>query len=175
MGASGEKHVAGLATDGKLVLPVGGLGRGGQGSGVLVVQADGSLAIVRSEELGAIGAHVDLAEVPLLLDRATLATGPAGAAEVRAALGIRPDGRILIARGTFASDTPLGEALKSAGCALAVALSRGMHAEVPLRRAGTEAAPRARDEETTLFAIAAPMKPRAFRFEPAEAVAKAGR
>ena len=175
MGASGEKHVAGLATDGKQVLPVGGLTHGGQPSGVLLVQADGSLAIARSEEVGAIGAHVDLAEVPLLLDRGALAVGPAGAVEERAALGVRPDGRVIVARGSFANDVPLGEALKEAGCLRAVALRRGLDADAPLRRAGTPNAARASDGETTLFAIAAPMKPRAFRFEPAEAMAKAGR
>ena len=46
-------------------------------------------------------AHVDLAEVPLLLDRGAVTLGPAGGrSDARAALGIRPDGRVLIARGT---------------------------------------------------------------------------
>jgi hypothetical protein len=179
MGASGERHVAGLATDGKQVLPVGGLAHGGQSSGVLVVQGNGTLAIVRSDEVPALGAHVDLAEVPLLLDRGALLVGPSGPSAPRAALGIRPDGRVLIARGTFASDATLGEALKTAGCARAVALRRGLDADAALRRTGTADLPRASDAETTLYAISAPMKPRAFRFEPEDATAavtaKAGR
>ena len=175
MGVSGERHPQGLATDGKMVLPVGGQARGAGRTAVLLVQADGSLAIARSEDVGNIGAHVDLAEVPFLLDGGVVSVGLAGATEPRAALGIRPDGRVLVAKGTFESDAPLGEALASAGCTRAVALSRGPRAEVPFRRAGTASPPHATDEATTLFAIAAPMKPRAFRFEPANVEAKAGK
>ncbi len=175
MGVSGEKHPQGLATDGKMVLAVGGQARGGGRSGVLVVLADGSLAIERSEEVGNIGAHVDLAELPFVLDHGVVSMGPTGAMEARAALGVRPDGRVLIARGTLESDAALGEALASAGCSRAVALSRGLHADVTYRRAGTASPPHASDDATTLFAIAAPLKPRAFRFDAAEVEAKAGK
>ncbi len=160
MGATGERHPAGLATDGKLVLPLGGR------SGAIVVSADGALAIAKSDEVGAIAAHVDVAELPLVIDHGAVVPTPAGATALRAALGITADGRVLLARGTFASDAPLAEALLSAGCARAVALDRGTHAEPSLRRSGTATPPLARDDATTLFAIAAPMKPRAFRFEP---------
>ncbi len=164
MGASGEKHPQGLATDGKMVLPVAGSPRGG--SGILMVHPDGALTIERSEDVSGISAHVDLAEVPILLDRGAVTLGPAGPIGARAALGIRPDGRVLIARGSLASDAPLAQALESAGCTRAVALNRGPRGEAALRRAGGATPPRARDDATTLFAIAAPMKPRAFRFEP---------
>jgi hypothetical protein len=90
-------------------------------------------------------------------------------------LGITADGRALVARGAVAGDAPLAEALKSAGCVRAVALDRGPHTTPQLRRAGTLTPPHARDEATTLFAIAAPLKPRAFRFEPEGAVANAGK
>jgi hypothetical protein len=159
MGVSGEKHAAGLATDGKLVLPIGGR------SGALVVAADGSIAIERSEDIGAIAAHVDVAEVPLVVDRGAVVPAPTGLTVARAALGIMADGRVLLARGTFAGDAPLAEALVAAGCTRAVALDRGSRADSPLRRAGTSSPPLAQSEATTLFAIAAPMKPRAFRFE----------
>jgi hypothetical protein len=178
MGVSTEKHPQGLATDGKMVLPISGQSRGVGRTAVVLVQADGSLAIRRSEEVGNIGAHVDLAEVPFLLDGGVVSIGVAGAIEPRAALGIRPDGRVIVARGTFESDAPLGEALASAGCTRAVALSRGPRSDVPFRRAGSVSPPRATDESTTLFAIAAPMKPRAFRFDaasPAIVEAKAGK
>jgi hypothetical protein len=88
--------------------------------------------------------------------------------EARAALGIRADGGVLIARGTSESDVPLADALVMAGCTRAVVLRRGARADVTFRRAGTASPPHASDEATTLFAIAAPMKPRAFRFEAAE-------
>jgi len=159
MGASSEKHPAGLATDGKLVLPTGGR------SGAIVIAADGSLAIVRSEEVGAISAHVDVAEAPLVVERGTVVTTPSGATVARAALGVTPDGRVVVARGTFAGDGPLAEALVAAGCSRAVALDRGARVDSPLRRAGTSSPPLAESDATTLFAIAAPMKPRAFRFE----------
>ena len=174
MGVSGEKHPQGLATDGKMVLPVGGQSRGGGRSAVLVVQADGSLGIARSEEIGNIGAHVDLAELPFLIDKGVVSIGPSGPMEARAALGTRADGRVLLARGTLESDAPLGDALAAAGCTRAVALSRGPHADVTFRRAGTATPPHASDEATTLFAIAAAMKPRAFRFDAADVEAKAG-
>jgi hypothetical protein len=174
MGVSTEKRPAGLATDGKAVLAVGALSRPGAPSGAIVVQGDGALSIARSDEVTAIGAHVDVAEVPLIVDRGAVIYAPAGSVEERAALGVTAGGRLLLARGTFPSDGPLGEALRAAGCVRAVALARGPHAEVPLRRSGTSTPPRARDEATTLFAIAAPMKPRAFRFEP-DGVARAGR
>jgi hypothetical protein len=165
MGASSEKHPAGLATDGKAVLPMGGLSRPGAPSGAIVVHADGTLSLERSDEVPPIGPHMDVAEAPLVLDRGAVIYAPASGLEERAALGITPAGRVVVAHGTLSSDAPLAEALKSAGCTRAVALARGPRSEVPLRRAGTAFPPRARDEATTLFAIAAPMKPRAFRFE----------
>jgi hypothetical protein len=109
--------------------------------------------------------------VPLLLDRGSVTLGPVGAVIDRAALGVRPDGHLVVAHGTLSSDAPLATALQSAGCTRAVLLNRGPRAEAPFRRAGTPSAPRATDDATTLFALAAPMKPRAFRFEPADVAA----
>jgi hypothetical protein len=40
-------------------------------------------------------------------------------------------------------------------------------------RAGTGASPRARYDESVLYAIGVPMRPRGFRFDPATAVAQA--
>jgi hypothetical protein len=169
MGASGEKHARGLATDGKMILPLAAGTRGGEGA--VVVRADGSLSVVRVEEVGAIAAHVDVAEVPLLLDRGAVSLGPAGDVVERAALGARPDGHLVLAHATAASDAPLAQALQAAGCKLAVSLDRGPRAESPYRRVGTSSPPRATDDATTLYAIAAPMKPRAFRFDAGDASA----
>ncbi len=159
MGVSGEKHPAGLATDGKQVLPIGGR------SGAIVVAADGSITLARSEEVGAVTAHVDVAEAPLVVDRGAVVATPSGPTIARAALGVTADGRVLLARGVLAGDAPLADALVAAGCTRAVALDRGARADSPLRRAGTSSPPLAQSDATTLFAIAAPMKPRAFRFE----------
>jgi hypothetical protein len=84
-------------------------------------------------------------------------------------------GRVFLARGAFASDAPLGLALKQAGCRRVVSLDRGSHLVPRLERVGTSNAPRGRSEESTLFVLSAPMKPRAFRFESGTAVAQAGR
>jgi hypothetical protein len=85
----------------------------------------------------------------------------------RAAIGTSPDGRVVVARGVVASAEPLARALAHVGCTRAAALDRGGgRAHAGLFRAGTSAPPRARYEETTLYAMGVPMKPRAFRFEP---------
>jgi hypothetical protein len=52
-----------------------------------------------------------------------------------------------------------------AGCTQAVLLDRGADASATVLRAGTEHPPVARGDETTLYVLAKPMKPRAFRFE----------
>jgi len=116
-----------------------------------------------------------VAEVPLIVDHGVVVPTPGGATEPRAALGVTTDGRVVLARGTFASDAPLAEALIAAACTRAVALDRGAHAEPALRRSGTATPPIARDDATTLFALAAPMKPRAVRFEPDDVTANASR
>jgi hypothetical protein len=169
LGVAQEKRPRGLGTAGKLVMPV----RGGAGSAVLVADAGGALAIVKADELSTPSANGDLVELPLLLDggkavtsdnaRSPSASTPA--ASSRAALGITP-GRVLVARGTFTSDAPLADALVLAGCARAVVLDRGSSATTRLDRAGTASAPRASYEESVLYAITRPMRPRAFRFEP---------
>ena len=47
----------------------------------------------------------------------------------------------------------------------AVLVDRGAGGHGALFRAGTEAPPRSRYEDTTLYAVARPMLPRGFRFE----------
>jgi hypothetical protein len=102
---------------------------------------------------GAIGAHADLP----FSHKDSL---------VHAALGIAPDGHVVIARGEVASATPLARALKSAGCTNAVLLDRGEEAHAMIRRAGTQNPPIARDRESTLFVLGVSMKPRAFKLKP---------
>jgi hypothetical protein len=170
LGVAQEKRPRGLATGGKLVMPV----RGGAGSAVLVADAAGVLSIVKADELSTPSANGDLIELPLLLDgghavtseNARSPSAAAAGASSRAALGITPSGRVLVARGSLASDAPLADALMRAGCARAVILDRGASATTRLDRAGTPSPPRASYEESVLYAITRPMRPRAFRFEP---------
>src|SRR5262249_12454303 len=96
----------------------------------------------------------------------------AGSPLPRAALGVTSDGRVVIARGLVGSDAALGDALKAAGCTRGVVLDRGMRGAQHLDRAGTGSPPRAHYDETTLFALALPMKPRGFRFEAKEQMAQ---
>jgi hypothetical protein len=167
-GVAFEKRPRGIATDGRLAVPV----HGGADSGVLVVDGDGRLAIARATDAPTLDPHGDLLELPLLLwDGAAQAT-TAGAAEPRAALGLSANGRVLLARGTFTSDAPLADALSRAGCTRAVVLDRGTRASAFLDRAGTASPPRGRYDETVLYAVASPLRPRGFRFDPATLVAQ---
>jgi hypothetical protein len=157
---------------------------------MLVADEGGRLSIAKATEGTSVAPHADMAELPLLLfDSASLPSPPAGAAEDRMALGTTPSGRVLLARGRFTSDAPLAEALERAGCTRAVALDRGSH-DTFLHRAGKPErsegsggtpgagrgdAPRARYDDTVLYAVATPMKPRAFRFDPTVTIAQAKR
>jgi hypothetical protein len=144
--------------------------------GVLVAEADGALSIQRSTELASVGAHVDVAEVPLLIDGGAVVPGVSrGKALDRAALGMTGDGRVLVARGDSVTEMALAEVLLRAGCTRAALLDRGLQARGFLHRAGTASPPRARYDVTTLYAMGAPMKPRAFRFEALPALAEARR
>jgi hypothetical protein len=167
-GVDGAKHPRGIATDGRLAVPV----RGGADSGVVVVGGDGRLSIARAVEAMSIEEHEDALELPLLVWDGKAESMSAGTVEPRAALGETETGRVVIARGTFGSDGPLADALVRAGCTRAVALNRGMHASALLDRTGTPKAPKARYDESVLYAIATPMRPRGFHFDPATLVAQ---
>ncbi len=81
------------------------------------------------------------------------------------ALGIANDGAVFLA---LFSDSALGvvTALRRAGCVRAVILDRGHAATGRLSRAGTREGIRAHYDDGSLVAIATPLIPRAFRFEP---------
>jgi len=172
LGVSFDKHPRGLATGGKMVLPV----RGAHDAALLVASAEGALSIVRPAELGTLGANVDMAEVRMLLDEAGILPAVAahhGNVMPRAALGLMPDGRVIIARGTFDNEVPLGEALKRTGCVRAAVLDRGVHQAALLDRAGTASPPHSRYDVSVLYAIGRPLKPRGFRFDAQSAMAQA--
>jgi hypothetical protein len=165
-GIAADRSPRGIATDGRFAVPV----HGDSQSGVLVVGGDGHLSILRASDAPtSAGDHGDLLELPLLVwDGAAqpASTDPGGpAATSRAALGITPAGRVVLARGTFSGSTPLAEALTRVGCTRAVALDRGADATAFLDRAGGPSPPRGRYDETVLFAVSASLRPRGFRFE----------
>jgi hypothetical protein len=170
-GVAAEKHARGLGTDGRLAVPV----HGGPESAVLAVDGGGHLALAKAADAPELDPHGDLLELPLLVwDGAPVAdtANAAGALQPRAALGVTPGGRVLVARGAFPSAAPLAEALVRAGCTRAVLLDRGAAATGFLDRAGTPEAPRGRYDESVLYAVSTPLAPRGFRFEPATMVAQ---
>jgi hypothetical protein len=138
---------------------------GGPESGALVADGDGHLSIVHADD-SPIGPHADLVELPLILFDGKPLPTPSGPVEPRAALGTSPNGRVLLARGTFSTAQPLVDALVHAGCDRAVALDRGSHTSATLDRAGTAHPPLARYEESVIYALGAPLHPRGFRFDP---------
>ncbi len=171
-GVAPEKRALGLATAGRVAVPV----RGGEDSGVLVVGASGNLTLARAADAPALDpTRGDLLELPIALWDGTARESTVGPPELRAAIGTTQSGRVLIARGTFTSVAPLAEALARAGCTRVLALDRGAHATGLLQRAGSSQPPRSRYEETVLYAIARPLPSRAFRFEPTTLVAQAGK
>jgi hypothetical protein len=166
-----DKRPRGIATDGRLAVPV----HGGDESGALVVHDDGSIAMVRSKEIPPVDPHGDLVELPVVLwdgKQQPAGIGTAGAVQPRAAIGMTASGRVLLARGSFASVEPLAEALARAGCTRALSLDRGAHATAFLDRAGSSSPPRGKYEETVLYAMATPLRPRGFRFDPSTLVAQ---
>jgi hypothetical protein len=173
VGVSHERRPLGLATDGRLVVPV----RGGPESGVLLVDGDGQLTMARADGAPALGPHDDLVELPIALwdgKPAPVLTGPGGTL-ARAALGETPSGRWIVARGIVPSVAPLVRALTRAGCTRALVLDRGAHADGFLDRAGTASAPRAAYDESVLYALGSPLKPSGFRFDASTPVVQAAK
>jgi hypothetical protein len=178
LGRATEKRPRGLATDGRLAYPLASLREGADKEelAVLVAPSGGVLAILKGEELASIAPHTDLAEVPLLLDAGALTaaaqkSGPTG---LRYALGTA-GGRVLVAHAVASSPAPLAEALRRAGCSRAVALDRGDHSPSFVHRAGSDTPPRGRYDDSVLYALVAPLVPRAFRFEADSTLAEAGK
>ena len=178
LGHALDKRSRGLATDGRVSYPMHGLEAGGEaetGYAALIADAEGALTIAHARDVTTIGVHLDLAELPLVLDDGVPATElrKASLPAPRGALGISADGTIFIARGTLATDAELAGVLARAGCRRGVALDRGARVAPFLQRVGTATPPRGRSEETALYVLSAPMRPRAFRFDAGAAGAQA--
>lgn len=84
-----------------------------------------------------------------------------GAMRPRAALGVLPDGSVLLASTTFDTDEATTEALVDAGCQRVVALDRGTHQNAYVHRTGSETPPEAHYETTTLYVLSTVMRGRA--------------
>ena len=168
IGIAHERRPLGLATDGRLAAPV----RGAADSGVIDIGLDGQLAIARADAAPVLGAHDDLVELPLALWDGKAVPVASGPTVLRAALGTTASGRLLVARGSFASAAPLADALARAGCRRALVLDRGSHATAFFDRAGTAQSPRARYDESVLYAVGTPLRPKGFRFDASSPVAK---
>lgn len=162
LGTSEAKRLRGLATDGRVALPMSGA----EHSAILVASEEGQLGIVTPKDFASVPAHVDAVELPALMEEGKLLPLGHSGARSRAALGLTSSGRVYVARSlSGAGIEALGEVLKRAGCTRAVLLDRGTGAHGSLFRAGTATPPRSRYEETTLYAMGKPLLPRGFRFE----------
>jgi hypothetical protein len=162
LGVAPEKRPLGLATDGRLAVPA----HEGAEDGMLLVTGDGQMAMLRDAAgAPALGPHDDLVELPVALWDGKARPLPSGPSVLRAVLGETPAGRRMIARGVFPSVAPLVDALAKAGCTQAMSLDRGQHATAFLDRAGTPSPPRARYDESVLYAVGTPLHPNGFRFD----------
>lgn len=166
MGVAPERRSLGLATDGRLAVAV----RGGPDAGALILDNAGRLDIERAEEVPPLGGHDDLVELPILLWDGRPLESQVGPVAMRAAIGVAPGGRVVVARGSFASATPLAQGLVRAGCTRGLSLDRGVQATGFLDRTGTASPPRGKYAETALYAVGLAPGPRAFRFDPVSLV-----
>jgi hypothetical protein len=163
MGTALEKRPRALVTAGKQTFP-----KLETASAILFVSPEGKVSLESS--MPAISPEADAAELPLVADDGKVLpiARIAGPPRSRSVLGIGPRGEVLVAHGNLGSDAPLADALVRAGCRRVVVLDRGRDATASTLRAGTSTPPVAHSAETTLYAIAASMPPRAFRFRAAK-------
>jgi len=94
-------------------------------------------------------------QLPLLADDGDITerARERGDARLRAALGITPEGRLVVASSRHDSSDPLAVALRSAGCKRVLELDRGSHHPAALGRSGTETPPPEDPKTTTLWIL----------------------
>lgn len=136
------------------------------GMGYLIVDPQGELRVTHGEPPSK--NVVDAVELPLLLIHGNLSNAAevTGPVRQRGAACVLPSGRAVFALSQSVSDGANAMVLAKLGCQTAVALDRGTHEEVWLQRAGVEGAAINRSEQTTLYAVSTPMRPRAFPWTP---------
>lgn len=148
----------GFRLDGKQLVPFRGQ------SGYLWVDDAGVMKITEAQPPANATSAVEL---PLVVtaSKLTLSSDEHGAARPRAAACVSSDGRVIIASSNAESDRANAAALLEAGCTSAVALDRGSHQDGFVQRAGAAAGQVSRGEQTTLYAIATPLRPRGFMWK----------
>jgi hypothetical protein len=148
-----DKHGYGLSIGGKPVTTLGG-------EASLTIDASGRIAIRTAGEptTGAI----DVVQGPLIVSDGKVGEARGGADHVRVGVGVTKEGRVMVARGKV-SEQQIAEALVAAGCVRAIG-GRGAN-DAFVARAGTPEPPMHTYPQTTLYGIAQPMLPRAFRFD----------
>ncbi|HEY3497004.1 MAG TPA: hypothetical protein VGK73_20035, partial [Polyangiaceae bacterium] len=99
-------------------------------------------------------------QLPLLADDGdvTARARERGDARLRSALGVTPDGRVVIALLRHDSSDPLAVALRNAGCRRVVELDRGSHHPAFVGRAGADS-PLPEDPKTTTLWVLAKQAP----------------
>jgi hypothetical protein len=134
--------------------------------GTIVVAAEGGMSIAAPGEPEA-PMSSDLVQGEMIVDagKATDASGRTGPLRARTAIGVTKAGHVVVARAKTTSLVSLANALIAADCVRAIAARGDEDSEVA--RAGTSDVPMASYPQTTLYAIAKPMGPRAFRFDQA--------
>ena len=172
LGTSTEKHPKGLVTDGRVALP-----SGESGEAALVASEEGQLTILPAADAfggaaaraGVTAGKHDAVELPWLFDDETKASGHAAHGAL-AALGTTPQGRVFVARAEAGAAESVAAVLRKVGCTRAVVLDRGAGGHGVSLRAGTPTPPRAKNDDTALYAMSKPLVPRGFRFEPVRPV-----
>ena len=162
-GVAPEKRPRGLATDGKLVVPIPNESDWGQ----VVIASDGSLSITAAKEHRQLGPHEDMMELPIVLWDGRPTTGPeASTLGWRVALGITGAGRVLLARGRVSNLAVLANVLARAHCDRAVAMDRGAVVENRWeRREKSGLALRPRSAESVLYVLGTSLAPRGIRLD----------
>jgi hypothetical protein len=133
----------------------------------LVLGTDGALRVVAPGTLPELAEGEQAAQLPLLAEGAKITdrARERGDLRLRAALGVTPNGRVIVALARHDSSDPLASALVRAGSERVVELDRGSHHPSFLHRAGSATPPMDSYEATTLYVVARPMIPRAFRWK----------
>jgi hypothetical protein len=171
-GVAPERRPRGLATDGKLIVPVARDSDWGE----IVVSEDGSLSIVAAKEHRQVGPNEDMMELPVIVWDGQPTEAPArGPVEWRAAVGITASGRVLFARGHVASHAVLADVLARARCDRALAMDRGTAVQdrwERRERSGLALAPRA--AESVLYVLGTPLAPRGVRLDSLHSQTDAG-
>ncbi len=162
LGVATRANRSGIAFDGQSSLPLR------PKLGTLLLSKHGSPLQVLTGSVGELPAGSDAVQLPILAENAELTEeGRAhGPMKQRAALGVTPGGRLLVARAAHDSPAVVVTALVNAGCRTVLGLDRGSSETAFVHRAGTELPPVGDYEDTVIYVLSRPMLPHAKRWRP---------